>query len=292
MKKWMYSVVVFLVFIIITTYLISFYKPKLKINTNFVSKKVFFDSENNKTTLGGIRGKYRVCFYLDGSQKESIDRLEGIRKIIDIYNGEEFDYTFIWEDEIPWDTIKDMGFDEKQNFSLKGKVKLTDTKPSSFIINENNLVEIIAEPSYLKLTRKIYELSKDKNFVDDVNKMIIDSVNSKHSYNIDKNKDMLLIFTSTSCKRCKEIDNLISDNLQLMNDKFNVIDIKPDFDQGKEYSNITEIDHHLTYFRTYASSYDLEALPLFVIIDANLKVKEYFTDTQDFINYIKNISLN
>lgn len=287
MKKWKLYVSVCLVIGIIVTYFVFFSNPHLRIDATFVSKKIFFDNENNKVALGGINEKYRVCFYLDALQKESIDRLQGIKRIMDVYNGEEFEYTLIWENEIPWDIIKNMKFDEKQNFSLKGKSKLTDTKPSSFIINQNNIVEVIAEPSYLKLTRKIYELSKNKNFIDKVNKMIMDSVSSKYSSNIDKNKDMLLIFTSTSCKRCKEIDNLISENLELMKNKFNVIDIKPDFDQGKEYSNITEIDHHLTYFRTYASSYELEALPLFVIIDSDLKVKEYFSDTQQFINYIK-----
>lgn len=287
MKKWTFGVSVCLMIIIMVTYFVFFSNPPLKIDTAFVSKKIFFDNENNKIALGGIKGKYRVCFYLDALQKESIDRLQGIKRIMDVYNGEEFEYTLIWEDEIPWDTIKNMKFDEKQNFSLKGKSKLTDTKPSSFIINENNMVEVIAEPSYLKLTRKIYELSKNKNFIDNVNKMIMDSVSSKYSSNIDKNKDMLLIFTSTSCKRCKEIDNLISENIEFMKNKFNVIDIKPDFDQGKEYSDMTEIDHHLTYFRTYASSYEVEALPLFVIIDSDLKVKEYFSDTQQFVNYIK-----
>lgn len=293
MKKFKYIIIVCLILSIIAVCFTFFYKSKVVLVEGkiFTNRKIFFDSVDNKTNLIGIDDKYRICFYLDTSQNESIERLKGIKNIMNIYNENEFDYVLIWENEIPWNTLKDIGLNESQNLSLKGKVKLTNTKPSSFIINEDNEVEVIAEPSYLNLTRKIYELSSNKEeFVKKANEMIMKNINNKFSDEIDIEKDMLLIFTSTSCKRCTEVDDLISDNLIFMNNKFNVIDIKPDFDEGKAYSNITETDYHLTYFRTYAASYDLTYLPLFVIMDSNLQVKYYFNDAEEFVTYIRKIN--
>lgn len=295
MKKFKVIIIVCSILSIIVGCLTFSSKTKvfLEEGASFTSKEIFFNSKNNKTNLIGIENKYRVCFYLDASQNESIERLKGIKNIINIYNEDELDYVLIWENDIPFDILKEVGLNESKNLSLKGKVKLTNIKPSSFIINEDNKIEVVAEPSYLKLTRKIYEVSNNKSdFLKNANKMIIDNVNKNYLDKIDKNKDILLIFTSTSCKRCLEIDNLISDNITLMKSKFNVIDVKPDFDEGKVYSDITEIDHHLTYFRTYACSYNLSALPLFVIMNSNLEVKYYFSDVEEFINYIKDVSLD
>lgn len=178
-----------------------FFKAKINLiaGEKFITKKIFFDIENNKINVSGEKDKYIVCFYLDASQNESIER---IKSIMSIYSENKFNYVLIWENEIPLSELKNVGLADSKNISLKGKIDLTQIKPSSFIINEDNEVEVIAGPIYLKLTRKIYELANNKGkFLDNVNNVIMNNLYKNYSNEIDMPKDILLIFTSTSCKR-------------------------------------------------------------------------------------------
>lgn len=240
--------------------------------------------------IDSVKSKYKVVFYLDDKNSDCMDRLNCISKVISLINLEGVSYHILWEDTIPTRELKMAGIDEKINYSLGGKVSLSESKPNAFLMDEKNKIVMVAGYSYISLISKIIELNEKKDLTTRAGEMILENATGSDTFLQEHKGKTLLMFISSSCKRCKEGEEIIRGNMDLMGKKMNVIAVRPDFDTRQDFDKYLEIDPQQIYFNTYCHAMGVEAAkrkyPMFFVIDGDLSVEKMFTNSSEAVNYV------
>lgn len=294
MKKHFISSILIIVLIVVHLTGCSFYQNKkfeLQSGDILPSGIKYFDaSKGTGRKINNLKSKYKVVFYLDSANADCISRLDCISKMIGLISFEELSFFLVWENEIPLDKVNEAGIDLSYNYSLKGKVSLSESKPTAFLTDENNKIMMVTGYSYISLINEIIELGGKKDLSTKAAEMIINNVSKSGAFFWEDNKKTLLMFMTSSCRRCMEYDEIVRKNIDSMQKKIQIITVRPDFDKKQDYDKYFEIDTQQIYFNIFASSSDIGATerkyPLFFIINSDNSIEKSFTDVNKAVSYI------
>lgn len=128
-----------------------------------------YDSNDELLDISEISSKKRFIIFawdLCGDCKAEYTNLSLLYKL---YNSEELNIVFVWDNNIPYDTLNSLGILKSNNYTVKDKYKFTDWVPSYFIVDEDNTIIL-----------KSIEL-----------KDIVEYFSSEFDYNEEKMKDIL-----------------------------------------------------------------------------------------------------
>lgn len=244
----------------------------------------------NKIKINDIQSKYKVVFYLDSENEDCILRLDCISKIINLLNFPDIRYVLVWEDRIPVEEIEKAGIDSSLNYSLEGKVSLSESKPTAFLADESNKIEMITGYSYVYMIIRIIELSGNKDFRPEAIDMLLKSASDKAAFPEDEDRVTMLMFLTSGCRDCFEVEELISENINDLKSKVNLISIRPEFDVQQQYDQHYELDPQQIYFYIFACAQNIEVndrkYPMFFVINADKTIDKFFTDTNEAFDYV------
>lgn len=292
MKKYvfLYILAIVILAVVVTN---RYYNPdnrlELKSGDTIPSSVKFINAYGEDNRISDVKSKYKVVFYLDSTNDESIVRLGCISKIINLINIEGIRYLIVWDGPIPFEKIKDAGIDSKYNYSLEDKVSLSESKPTAFLTDENNKIIMVTGYSYISLINEIIDLIGERDLSRKASEMIIKNVSKSGAFIRKDNEKTLLMFMWSGCRKCREHEEIVRKNIDSMQKKINVITIRPDFDIRQDYDKYYEIDPQEIYFNIYAYAYGIEAslrkYPMFIILNNDNSIEKVFTDVNEAVNY-------
>jgi hypothetical protein len=299
MKKvqMLYAVLVIAAFILILTacYLYQnnkflFNKAELSAGDVIPSGIKLYNISGEVNRISDVKSRYKVVFYLDSTNDDCMKRLDCIFKMMSLLSFEDIRYELIWEDRIPEKNVREAGIETSCNFSLAGKVSLSESKPTAYLLDENNKIIMITGYSYISLINKIIELGGKRNFSTKAEEMILKNVSKSQGFLPGGNGKTLLMFMSSSCRLCREGEEIVRQNTDSMQKKINVITIRPDFGVKQDFDRYFEIDPQQIYFNIFCYSQKIAAenrkYPMFMIINRDYTVEKLFTDVNEAVKYV------
>lgn len=252
-----------------------------------------FNASGRANKINDVKSKYKVVFYLDSTNEDCMKRLDCISKIIDLISFEDMSYVLVWEDRIPVEQINEAGIAESYNYTLAGKATLSESKPTAFLTDENNKIVMVTGYSYISLINEIIEIGKKKDLSAKAGEMILKNTLQSEAFLRENNGKTLLMFMSSSCRLCRENEDIIRKNVDSLRKKINVITVRPDFDTKQDFDEFFEIDPQQIYFNMFAYSQGVEAsnrkYPMFFIINKDYSVEKLITDTNEVVKYISGL---
>lgn len=273
----------------------KFQNSKLELAAEDVipSRIKLFDAEGKANKIKDIKNKHKVVFYLDSTNEDCMKRLDCISKMIKLISFEDMSYVLVWEDKIPLKQVNEAGIAESYNYTLAGKATLSEEKPTAFLTDENNKVLMVTGYSYISLINEIIEMGGKKDLSAKAVEMIFKNALKSETSLPKDNKKTLLMFMSSSCRLCRENENIISKNIDSLEKKINVITVRPDFDTKQDFDKYFEIDPQQIYFNMFAYSQGIEAsnrkYPMFFIINKAYSVEKLITDPNELVKYISGL---
>lgn len=293
MKKYFFPSI--LVIVLMALYLTgcSFYQNKkfeLRSGDILPSGIKFFNASGGAASkIDNVKSKYKVVFCLDSTNDECMTRLDCISKMIDLISFEGMRFLIVWEDRIPVEKINEAGIDSSYNYSLAGKVSLSESKPTAFLTDENNKIMMVTGYSYISLINKIIELSGKKDLSTKAAEMILKNVSKSGAFFRKDDGKTLFMFLASGCRKCREYEEIVRKNIDSIQKKINVITVRPDFDIKQDYDKYLEIDPQQIYFNIFAYSCGIEAnnrkYPMFFIINSDNSIEKLFTDVDEAVKY-------
>ncbi len=301
MKKHVFPAVLAIVALIIVS-AVCFYNLNNKFQNSkleLVSEDIIpssiklFNASGKANKISDVKSKYKVVFYLDSTNEDCMKRLDCISKMIDLISFEDMSYVLVWEDQIPLKQTKEAGIAESYNFSLAGKASLSESKPTAFLTDENNKIIMVTGYSYISLINEIIEMGGKKDLSAKAGEMILKNA-LKSETSLRKNTEKtLLMFMSSSCRLCRENEDIIRKNMDSLGEKINVITVRPDFDTKQDFDKYFEIDPEQIYYNMFAYSQGVEAsnrkYPMFYIINSDYSVEKLITDPNELVKYISGL---
>ncbi len=252
-----------------------------------------FDASGKANKINDVKSKYKVVFYLDSTNEDCMKRLDSISKMIDLISFEDISYVLVWEDQIPLKQINEAGIAESCNYTLAGKASLSESKPTAFLTDENNKIKTVTGYSYVALINEVIEIGKIKDLSARAGEMIFKNVLKSETVLPNDNEKTLLMFMSSSCRLCRENEEIIRKNIDSIREKINVITVRPDFDTKQDFDKYFEIDPEQIYFNSFAYSQGVEATkrqyPMFFIINKDYSVEKLITDPNELVKYISGL---
>lgn len=300
MKKHIFSKVlalVALIIVLVVCFLIlygKFQNSKLELASEdtIPSRIKLIDAQGKVNKINDIKSKYKVVFYLDSTNEDSLNRLDCISKMIDLMKSKDMSYLLVWEDKIPLKQINEAGIAESCNYTLEGKAQFSESKPTAFLTDENNKIITVAGYSYISLINQVIEIGKEDLSAKAGEKILNNALKSDMSL-LDNNKKTLLMFMSSSCRLCRENEEVIRKNIDMIEEKTNVITVRPDFDTKQDFDKYFEVDPQQIYFNLFAYSQKVEAsnrqYPMFYIINKDCSIEKVITDPNELVKYISGL---
>lgn len=292
MKKYVFlSVLVIVALAVVLTGCYFYLNNRLELKSGDImpSSIKFFDASGGANTIDDVKSKYKVVFYLDSTNDDCMKRLDCISKTVNLMSLKGISYVVVFEDRIPVEKIKEAGIDSSYNYSLEGKVSLSESKPTAFLADENNKIMMVTGYSYVSLINKIIELGGKKDLSVKAGEMILKNASKSNAFHKEYNGKTLLMFMSSGCRKCKEDEDIVRKNIDSMQKKINVITVRPDFDIKQDYDKYYEMDPQQIYFNIFAYSQGGEVsrrkYPMFVIINSDNSIEKLFTDVDEAVKY-------
>ncbi|MDP4179553.1 MAG: hypothetical protein Q8942_00485 [Bacillota bacterium] len=285
------SIFVIIVLTVVLTGCYSNLNTKLELKSGDIipSSIKIFNTSGKANSIDDVRSKYKVVFYLDSANEDCMNRLDCVSKMTSLISFEAISYVIVWEDSIPLEKIKKAGIVSSYNYSLKNKASLSESKPTAFLVDENNKVIMVTGYSYISLINKIIELGDKKDLYNKAEKMIFNNVSKSGSLPRKDNGKTLLMFMSSGCRRCKEDEDIVKKNIDAMQEKINIITVRPDFDIKQNYDKYFELDPQMIYFNIFAYALGIDAnnrkYPMFVIVNSKNSIEKFFTNVDEAVNY-------
>lgn len=267
---------------------------KVITNEKLTSKMDIYTSTGKKISMSDFGTKYKVLFYLSDSDTDYETSLKTINKITSIYDSKNITYMILWKDKISREKVKKYKINLDINYSLNNRSSLSLGKSGSIILDKYNKVTFVSTCDYVGLAKEIlniFNMSESKVLINKVNMELMNdfTINNKINSKINNKKSTLLIFSNVGCSKCKTNENIISQNIDLLKNKMNVITIKSDFSSTPEYDKNPVIDYSDVYFWAYSKAYNISTPPLYVILDKNEQVYGYYTEAKDLVFYAGNL---
>lgn len=156
------------------------------------------------------KGKVSVIAYLSDTCSSCRGVLADFNRFSEVY-GDGINYSIVWTDDIPHSLIKKYKIDKAINYSLSGKVCLSTSTPTFYILDENNQV-VFKDIDRVNLIKKLLELDTvDVSILRNNATMYI----AREYYGINDIEDFdnkLVYFYMPGCPDCEKVDALFKEN--------------------------------------------------------------------------------
>jgi thiol-disulfide isomerase/thioredoxin len=299
MKKYFFPAVIAIIVLIVVSTICFFYLNNRYNNLELLSEEIIpsridlYNASGEVSSISDIKSNHKVVFYLESMNEDCIHRLDCISKMIDLLSFEGMSYMLIWEDQIPLKQINEAGIDESYNYSLNGKASLSEWKPTAFLTDENNKIKMVTGFSYVTLINEVIKISnKDDLCAKAVDKILKNALQSEMSL-LENNKKTLMMFMSSGCRSCKETEEIIKNNIEFLQEKMNVVTVRPDFDLRQDFDKYYEVDPEQIYFNIFVDSQGVDAsdrqYPFFYILNSDYSVEKLIRDPNELIKYVSGL---
>ncbi|QNU66650.1 hypothetical protein EHE19_017660 [Ruminiclostridium herbifermentans] len=299
MKKYVFPVVIAIIVLIVISTVCFFYLNNRYNNLELLSEEIIpsriklYNASGEVSSISDIKSNHKVVFYLESMNEDCIHRLDCISKMIDLLSFEGMSYMLIWEDQIPLKQINEAGIDESYNYSLNGKASLSEWKPTAFLTDDNNKIIMVTGFSYVTMINEVIKMSNKNDLsAKAVDKILKNALQSEMSI-LENNKKTLMMFMSSGCRSCKETEEIIKNNTELLHEKMNVVTVRPDFDIRQDFDKYFEVDPEQLYFYIFVNSQGIEEsnrkYPIFYIVNSDYSVEKLFTDANELVKYVSEL---
>lgn len=198
--------------------------------------------------------KYTVVTYLSSSCSSCIKVLADFNRFSYVF-GDSLEYRILWLDEIPFAYVDKYSVDRSINFSLSGKVKISTSTPTFYILDENGKV-VFRDISRENLITKLINLQlvPIDTLIVNANEYIC-----KNLYKANSVKDKLIYFYMPGCPDCEAANSVLSE-----------IKLEDQFDIKYVYKyDTTDSSKVIDYDKLFASIYDITWYPSFLVLSDN-----------------------
>ena len=216
------------------------------------------DCQGNKIDSLPHTDKYTILTYLSDSCSSCLDVVSDFNRFSAIY-GESLNYVILWCDDIPASYLRKNSVDEMINYSLNGKVKISTSTPTYYILDESNTI-IFKDISRENLIKKIsdLELVSSKNLIANANRYISESFFDENS-----NKRKIIYFYMPGCPNCEAANTLLREND--LDEKFDIayiykydtMDSSKIIDKDKLFASVYGITWYPSFLVLTGSDYRL-----------------------------------
>ena len=231
----------------------------------------FFDYQGNSQYTLKNRD-YCVVFYLSSSCKSCIEALKNFNLYKNLF-GDTFEFLILWQDKIPSNLVDKYDIEMQNNYSLKGKYKLSISTPSFFVLEKNKVVFV--DSSFQNFSDKLIS----SNYIKDteLQNKATEYIRKNFFENESTDKNKLLYFYMDGCVDCEEMEQLLKQN-----DMYQLYDVQKLYTQETQDSS-KKVDK----YNVFSSIYKIEWYPSFLLIqDDGIEIISN-ENSNDLINLLK-----
>ena len=199
-----------------------------------------------------------TVLYLTAECSGCIETISDFNRFKSVF-GEEVNFIFLWEDDIPRNLIKKHGIDAI-SYTLKGKTKLSTSTPTFYLIDGNKKI-VFKDVDQSNLIQKLIE-------VDFIEKEVLQEKATQYIVNAyfesdRENRLKLVYFYMPGCSDCMAVNEFIKE--EKLDEKYQIVYIY-------KYNSTQEgvvIDKN----KLFANVYGVNWYPSFILIsDSGYKI--------------------
>jgi hypothetical protein len=226
-----------------------------------------FDNSGNEIKMPEA-STYNLYCYLSDKCGTCIDVLKNYEKLSEIFN--EVNVYIIWKDSIPLSILDKYDINADRSFSLSGKVRLSNSTPTMFLVDSNNQL-IFKDIDMKMVASKIVDLSDRKLIKDNANNYILSNL-----FKVSEKEKKILYFTMNGCKSCEDANKIIQD---YPDTGYEIVKIYSDSYSDNAFDQLADT------YSIYAVVYGISSYPSFLIYNG----AEYSLLSDADLEYISEI---
>lgn len=212
------------------------------------------DTDGNEIDRIPNSGKHAVAVYISDTCLSCVDIIKNINRVTGVFGTEDFDYYFLWQDNIPTNLLDKYKVQNVSSYSLQKKTKLATSTPTFFILDESQQVIFKNEDPSL-IVEKMVDLEviqKDK-LISNANNYIKDNIIKQTS-----DKQQMVYFYMEGCSDCAKADAVLDAEVKA---KFDITNIY-------KYDDTNE-DRVKDNFKVFVHAYGIQWYPSFLIFEGD-----------------------
>lgn len=199
-----------------------------------------------------------AVLYLTAECSGCIETISDFNRFKSVF-GEEVDFIFLWEDDIPRNLIKKYGIDAI-SYTLKGKTKLSTSTPTFYLIDGNKKI-VFKDVDQSNLIQKLIE-------VDFIEKEVLQEKATQYIVNAyfesdRENRLKLVYFYMPGCSDCMAVNEFIKE--EKLDEKYQIVYIYKYnstqegvvIDKNKLFANVYGVNWYPSFILISDSGYEI-----------------------------------
>lgn len=199
-----------------------------------------------------------AVLYLTAECSGCIETISDFNRFKSVF-GEEVDFIFLWEDDIPRNLIKKYGIDAI-SYTLKGKTKLSTSTPTFYLIDSNKKI-VFKDVDQSNLIQKLIE-------VDFIEKEVLQEKATQYIVNAyfesdRENRLKLVYFYMPGCSDCMAVNEFIKE--EKLDEKYQIVYIYKYnstqegvvIDKNKLFANVYGVNWYPSFILISDSGYEI-----------------------------------
>lgn len=199
-----------------------------------------------------------TVLYLTAECSGCIETISDFNRFKSVF-GEEVNFIFLWEDDIPRNLIKKHGIDAI-SYTLKGKTKLSTSTPTFYLIDSNKKI-VFKDVDQSNLIQKLIE-------VDFIEKEVLQEKATQYIVNAyfesdRENRLKLVYFYMPGCSDCMAVNEFIKE--EKLDEKYQIVYIYKYnstqegvvIDKNKLFANVYGVNWYPSFILISDSGYEI-----------------------------------
>lgn len=199
-----------------------------------------------------------TVLYLTAECSGCIETISDFNRFKSVF-GEEVNFIFLWEDDIPRNLIKKHGIDAI-SYTLKGKTKLSTSTPTFYLIDGNKKI-VFKDVDQSNLIQKLIE-------VDFIEKEVLQEKATQYIVNAyfesdRENRLKLVYFYMPGCSDCMAVNEFIKE--EKLDEKYQIVYIYKYnstqegvvIDKNKLFANVYGVNWYPSFILISDSGYEI-----------------------------------
>lgn len=199
-----------------------------------------------------------AVLYLTAECSGCIETISDFNRFKSVF-GEEVNFIFLWEDDIPRNLIKKHGIDAI-SYTLKGKTKLSTSTPTFYLIDGNKKI-VFKDVDQSNLIQKLIE-------VDFIEKEVLQEKATQYIVNAyfesdRENRLKLVYFYMPGCSDCMAVNEFIKE--EKLDEKYQIVYIYKYnstqegvvIDKNKLFANVYGVNWYPSFILISDSGYEI-----------------------------------
>ena len=100
-----------------------------------------YSESGDAVKVADIPGENRVAFYARSTCGDCVDEFSNYSTLFKLYDSDSTNLFFIWDGEIPYGYLEDMGIGPGNSYTTKGLIKFNNWVPTYFVLDAGNQIQ-------------------------------------------------------------------------------------------------------------------------------------------------------